>query len=592
MTLRHFLLGLTPVLGIVVSAMSFSMQGGAVHVAGSVGAVATAQSAEEVTQVGTKGPSVEPEPKPAPAAPAPTASGTGESPEQPSRSAAAGGGEGGGIETIFDANASRLSFQALLRDGGGVPLAGPTVNLEFRLYTQGGVLVEGPIAVNNVAVVNGVVDTQIPVNRTSFDGTARRLGVTVNPPAAEMAPRLQLTSVPYAFRVDRVASGELDDDIELGAANVDGELTVWSNANDLESIKLDGASHRISTFGSDGLEQIRLHGSGWGEVQLRDEVGNDMTVELSATCGTASRTGPILLCGILGPNDSGGSLALRRADGSAGIFGDGGDAVLSLFQTDGQTGLVLDGAGGLATFYQADHDIGVLIDGESGGAGLLTLRDADGSQRVLLDGSSTGTGGAISVHDDDGTETVEILGAEATTQGGQILLRNAAGTTTIELDGDFNGDGRIITQELQITGGSDLSEQFDIRPAQGEVKPGMVVSIDPQNPGNLVVSTRPYDRTVAGVISGAGGVKPGMTMGQKDTLADGAKPVALTGRVYAWCDASAGPIEPGDLLTSSATPGHAMRVTDHARSQGAILGKAMTSLKEGKGLVLVLVSLQ
>ena len=35
-----------------------------------------------------------------------------------------------------------------------------------------------------------------------------------------------------------------------------------------------------------------------------------------------------------------------------------------------------------------------------------------------------------------------------------------------------------------------------------------------------------------------------------------------------------------------------MKVTDHAKAQGAILGKAMSSLKEGKGLVLVLVSLQ
>jgi len=35
-----------------------------------------------------------------------------------------------------------------------------------------------------------------------------------------------------------------------------------------------------------------------------------------------------------------------------------------------------------------------------------------------------------------------------------------------------------------------------------------------------------------------------------------------------------------------------MKVTDHAKAQGAILGKAMSGLNEGKGLVLVLVSLQ
>jgi hypothetical protein len=35
-----------------------------------------------------------------------------------------------------------------------------------------------------------------------------------------------------------------------------------------------------------------------------------------------------------------------------------------------------------------------------------------------------------------------------------------------------------------------------------------------------------------------------------------------------------------------------MKVTDHGKAQGAILGKAMTTLDSGRGLVLVLVTLQ
>jgi hypothetical protein len=46
------------------------------------------------------------------------------------------------------------------------------------------------------------------------------------------------------------------------------------------------------------------------------------------------------------------------------------------------------------------------------------------------------------------------------------------------------------------------------------------------------------------------------------------------------------------LLTTSSVPGYAMKVTDHSRAAGAILGKAMTALSEGKGMVLVLVTLQ
>ncbi len=83
-----------------------------------------------------------------------------------------------------------------------------------------------------------------------------------------------------------------------------------------------------------------------------------------------------------------------------------------------------------------------------------------------------------------------------------------------------------------------------------------------------------------------------MMMSQEGTLADGKYPVALSGRVYCQVDAAHGAVEPGDLLTTSSTLGHAMKVADSAKAQGAIIGKAMTGLKEGKGLVLVLVTLQ
>lgn len=170
------------------------------------------------------------------------------------------------------------------------------------------------------------------------------------------------------------------------------------------------------------------------------------------------------------------------------------------------------------------------------------------------------------------------------------------GSFTVSGTSSFSGgatftNGTVTVPVLEITGGSDLSEQFDIR-GSADPAPGMVVCIDPRNPGELVVSDQPYDRRVAGIISGAGGVAPGMLMGQEGSRADGSTPVALTGRVYCWADASTGPIVPGDLLTTSGTLGHAMKVADFTKAQGAILGKAMTSLEDGKGLVLVLVTLQ
>ncbi|MBP7428595.1 MAG: hypothetical protein KBC05_04135 [Candidatus Hydrogenedentes bacterium] len=161
---------------------------------------------------------------------------------------------------------------------------------------------------------------------------------------------------------------------------------------------------------------------------------------------------------------------------------------------------------------------------------------------------------------------------------------------TVKLD--VNGEAKV--KVLQITGGSDLSESFQVQPVSDvRPQPGMVVCIDPARPGELRISASPNDTTVAGIISGAGGINPGMVMGQQDSVAFGGYPVALTGRVYCLADATAEAIAPGDLLTTSTTPGHAMKVTDYAGAQGAVIGKAMTPLAAGeKGLVLVLVTLQ
>jgi hypothetical protein len=115
--------------------------------------------------------------------------------------------------------------------------------------------------------------------------------------------------------------------------------------------------------------------------------------------------------------------------------------------------------------------------------------------------------------------------------------------------------------------------------------------IDEAQPGRLKLSAQPYDTRVAGIISGAGGVNSGLTLSQQGVL-EGGQNVALSGRVYALADATESPIKPGDLLTTSATPGHCMKATDRERAYGTVIGKAMSSLKEGRGLVLVLVSLQ
>jgi len=220
--------------------------------------------------------------------------------------------------------------------------------------------------------------------------------------------------------------------------------------------------------------------------------------------------------------------------------------------------------------------------------GIYVTRDAGGS-------AAAATIRAYNTNDDGPALLGKVNGSYAcalfTNNGTGDIIRGFAGPDT-NLRFQVTNSGKVVCTELQITGGSDLAEHFDVTHNGSGVRPGMVVSIDPERPGQARICTAPYDTCVLGVVSGANGVKPGLMMNQEHSVADGAHPVALTGRVYCWCDASGGPIKPGDLLTTSPTPGHAMKAVDRARATGAIIGKAMTPLNEGRGLVLVVVNLQ
>jgi hypothetical protein len=170
----------------------------------------------------------------------------------------------------------------------------------------------------------------------------------------------------------------------------------------------------------------------------------------------------------------------------------------------------------------------------------------------------------------------------------------AGGTKMMSIDGQGvlrleAPQGRLETPVLTITGGADLAESFDVSDDH-LLEPGEVLVIDDSRPGWLKRSNQAYDTRVAGIVSGAGGVRPGLTLSQKDVM-EGSHLVALTGRVYVKADHSEGAIRPGDLLTTSSRPGYACRASDRERSPGAIIGKAMSALEEKEGLVLVLVSL-
>jgi len=186
-------------------------------------------------------------------------------------------------------------------------------------------------------------------------------------------------------------------------------------------------------------------------------------------------------------------------------------------------------------------------------------------------------------------ESVNGIGVQARSASGWALYAETSGTTAARFVGNVEivspSSGTVL---IEFGEGLDYAEGFDVAD-EDEIAPGTVLVIDVENAGKLAVSDAPYDHKVAGIVAGANGLGSAVRLGAGQYELD----VALAGRVYCNVDASYGAIRPGDLLTTSPTPGYAMKVTDHGKAQGAVLGKAMQPLQQGhKGRILVLVTLQ
>lgn len=390
----------------------------------------------------------------------------------------------------------------------------------------------------------------------------------------------------------------INGNVGIGTANPGSKLEIVGQ----DALRLAGFQPFLTLVDTNGGRASRIQsGNGWLSLQVGDSNYNlqeRLKIDIAGNVGLGM-TAPAVSGLHIGAGVQGGQARLRL-DNANGQFGglnrwtnrlelmstnaiglSAGDVARPHFwlETNGNIGI------GTPAPQTRLHVIGDRLRLENAGK-VLDLR-ADGS---ALDLQALSHSLFISSLGPNGDNKVII---NPFPESGNVGIGTAAPEAKLHVV------GTTMTSALQITGGADFAENFEvnIETAGGEamvakIEPGMVVSIDPASPGKLTPSTRAYDRRVAGVISGAGGVKPGMIMSQEGTLADGKHPVALSGRAYCWVDASNGSIEPGDLLTTSGTPGHAMKVADANKAQGAIIGKAMTGLKEGKGLVLVLVTLQ
>jgi hypothetical protein len=268
------------------------------------------------------------------------------------------------------------------------------------------------------------------------------------------------------------------------------------------------------------------------------------------------------------------------------------------------------GAGGssLAPGVPGRRAIGVYgTSADPNGAGVLGENTA-GGLAGQFDGSVWIAGGKLTVASTDPnndainatTSSAEhaAVSANNTSQGngsvpsGFALWASSAATGVFArgnpagyFDGDVQVTGDLVLVNSPSSG--DVAEDFDLEDAPQHSDPGTVLVINPN--GKLSASLEAYDTRVAGVVSGAGTLRPALVL-QRLNAPQTRSPIALIGKVFCKVDASFGSVVAGDLLTTSTTEGHAMRVMDRSRAVGAILGKALGSLKGGRGLVPILVS--
>ena len=487
------------------------------------------------------------------------------------------------------AQGTAFTYQGLLQNKGA-PVNGINT-LSFALYnaSSGGSLVAGPITNSDVVISNGLFTVVLDFGSGAFPGTASWLQIALETNSAgnfvSLAPRQQLTPTPYAiyaatagtvpglsssgyqnfFAAQNAGNSTLTGQYDTGVG--DGALSAISSgsadtATGTGALGLNSTGSNNAAFGTDALAFNQ-------SASDNTAVGADALGLNSGSFNTALGTSA-LQSSSGGGNTAIGANTLMFNAGGYNNTAEGFEAIQNL------AGGVDNVAIGVAAFQ------GLSAGNQNTAVGTYAF------QYLSAGNANIGIGYNAGYNLDAGSNNIYIGNSGGSAEDGVIRIGTPGAQTLTYIAGTIQSPS-VTT--LTITGGSDLAEPFKITTRAGDVPQGAVVVIDDANPGQLKLTDQPYDTRVAGVVSGANGINPGIQMHQQGLL-EGGRNVALTGRVYVMADAANGPIKPGDLLTTSSTPGEAMKVTDHLRAQGAILGKAMTSLAQGRGLVLVLVTLQ
>lgn len=456
-----------------------------------------------------------------------------------------------------------IAFQGVLSSAGGSPKPDGHYTVSFKLFpsaTGGAAVWTEPSAGVDVAGGKGHFTATLGAP-TSFGSLAFDQPYWLEAQVsgeAPMSPRLPLTSVPYALNVSSSLTLPYS-----GSGSASAPNAVFSVTDTAAGSAIAGISDT------------------WFGVLGQTKTGTAVVGTATNGTGVYGSTSAVDRGGVSGYNFYAGGGANET---SVAVYGQS-------TKGPGVQGVSTDGYG---VFGQSTN--GAAVVGKSG-AWVGVYGNSDGSFGVNgVSNTGSGVVGQSTAWIGVYGESAQFEGVRGVSNnvnhGGVVGINNAKGIAVYGSSpgGGYGGyfEGHVRVGVLEIAGGSDVAEKFAV---DEHAAPGTVMAIDPEHPGALCVAEGAYNRKVAGVISGANNLNAGMVLPDADGAA-GAQPVAMTGRVWVRCTAAPGAIAPGDMLTTSDAPGEAMKVTDYGRAQGATIGKAMTALNGGEGLVLALVSLQ
>jgi len=522
-----------------------------------------------------------------------------------------------------------ITYQGSLSQNGSV--VDTPRDFRFRLYdaASGGTLIV-TVQKFNVDVVSGVFSTDIDFGSAPWTANEQlwieiEAGPADGSQSYEIIGRQKLAATPYSLSTRGIAVDSnlkvgigtdvparllhVDDGFQLAPGSISSNTDILVTSTDAALSLVSDSSGGVGSF----IDFMEQDGAGtlidnWGI--LRTTSGSGSNLEFTYGPNTPASGNPAMMT--MGPNGNIGigtapaigALEIRGATSSplrvtspigAGIRlkTDGTSSSWSIYHEQSSDNLNFRDSTTGATRMAIRGDNGYVGIGTSTPNRPLTVARSSGSSYIgitapiqtgILFGTSAGATNGGVLYNADIANGLSFRTNANTTQ--MVIGSNGfvgIGTSTPSTTLDING-------AVTIRGGADIVEGFESI-CDTAFEPGTVLVIDPDNAGMLMCADSAYDKRVAGVVSGAGGVLPGIKLGQ-DGVMDGDIPVAMTGRVYVKCSSENGAITPGDLLTTASLSGHAMKATDNGRSNGSVIGKAMGSLDSETGLVLVLVNLQ